>query len=212
MKEKIKKSLKSKFLGEYEPPTNKQRSLIILLMGFTVLFGLIILVRINNRYDNNTNTSNNNSNNSKNIEFLSLDKIIANYVDNYEYNITINDNNNLITYEGNISSGVNNGKKKIDDVEINYHIVNNTIIDLDTNKEIPSLYENYIYSFFEPNNIYEFIKDQESIEEIVDNNKVYTYNSVYDDGEIAIKITTSKDRIESININYNNIDYDILLS
>ena len=93
MKEKCKNSLKAKLLGQYTGTDNKQRSLIILIIGFSVLIALFIMGRIN--YFNNRNSNNNNNNkyseNKKNIKFLSLEQIFNNYLDNYNYSITIED-------------------------------------------------------------------------------------------------------------------------
>ena len=213
MKEKIKNSLKAKFLGQYTGTSNKQRSLVILIVGFTLLFALIFILKINynNNYtqNNNNNNSTNNNENNKEIEFLSLDKIFNNYIDNYDYNIIITDDETTIVYEGSINEGINNGKRTINNEEINYHIVNNIAIDLKTNKEILNLYDDYLSYYFIPSNIYDFINGKENNEETVDNKKIYTYNSIYNDGDIMFRITTTKDRIENIIFKYNNINYNI---
>ena len=208
MKEKIKKGLKAKFLGEYTPSEDKTKSMVILIVGFSILLSLLVAIRIN--YNRNIkNISNNNEQKITSTEFLSLDKIFNNYLDNYKYKITINDSNSIIKFEGSINDKINNGKRIINNEEINYHVVNDIAIDLDTNKEINDLYNNYLSYFFNPTNVYEFIKDLNSNEEIVDNMKIYNYNNIYNGVSIMFKITTSKDRIEEINYNYNNVDYKI---
>ena len=214
MKEKLKKTLKAKFTGEYVGTTNKEKSIAILLIGFTMLFAILLYCRVNyHKISQNDNNNNNNNNNSqidnKKTEFLSLDKIFINYMDNYKYTITIEDNNKKIIYEGSMSNGVDNGKKIINNEEIEYHIVNDIAIDLNTNKEINNLYDKYLSTFFVPTNIYEFIKDKENSEDIVDKEKIYIYNSVYKDADIMFKIITGKDRLEEIIYKYNNIDYSI---
>ena len=209
MKNKIKEALKNKFLGEYTPSENKEKSIIILIVGFTIIFSLLIAIRINYNKPNN-NSNNNNSNNSvPSVQFLSIDKIFNNYLDNYKYIITIDDNESIITYEGSVNDSISDGKRIINEEEINYHIANDIVIDLKTNKEINNLYNNYLSVFFNPNNVYEFIKDKEYTEEIVDNIKIYTYNSIYNDVDIMFKISTGKDRIEEIKYVFNNINYNI---
>ena len=213
MKEKLKNSLKAKFLGEYTGTSNKQRSLIVLIVGFSILFILLILVRVN--YNNNSKVYDNNNykfeEKDKKNQFLTLDKIFNNYLDNYKYDITVNDNDINTEFKGSINNKIDNGKRIINEQELEYHIVDNIAIDLKTNKEITDLYNNYLSYFFIPTNIYEYIKDKENNEEIVDNNKIYIYNSIYNDGDIMFKITTTKDRIEGIEYAYNNINYNIKL-
>ena len=211
MKEKFKNSLKAKLLGQYTGTDNKQRSLIILIIGFSVLIALFIMGRIN--YFNNRNSNNNNNNNysenKKNIKFLSLEQIFNNYLDNYNYSITIEDETTSIKYEGTCSSGTNTGKKIVGEEVIDYHIANDIVIDLKTNKEIDDLYGDYLSYYFNPTNVYEFIKDKENSEEIVDNEKIYTYNSIYNDGDIMFRIATTKDGIDTINYKYKEINYSI---
>ena len=208
MKEKIKNALRAKFLGQYTNSSNKQRSLIILIVGFSLLIVLLIVAKVN--YNNIINSDNNKQNNIDEVKFLSLDKIFNNYIDNYNYYITINDNNSIIKYEGTIKEKINDGKRITSNEEINYNITEDIIIDINTNKEISNFYYNYLSNFFNPTNVYEFIKDKENSEEIVDNKKIYIYNSIYNDGDIMFKITTTKDRIEEINYIYNNINYNIM--
>ena len=210
MKNKLKNSLKSKFLGQYTGTSNREKSILILIIGFTIILALLITIRIN--YNNNLNNNTNKVEENNSVEFLSLDKIFNNYLDNYKYNITIDDNEIKIQYKGTINNKINNGIKTINNEETNYNIANDVIIDLKTNKEINDLYGNYLSHFFNPTNIYEFISDKEKMEEIVDSKKVYTYNSIYNDADIMFRIVTSKDRIEDIRYKYNNVEYSIKLN
>ena len=213
MKEKIKNSLKAKFLGENINTTNREKSIAILIIGFSVIFALIILIRINiNNNVNNYKGNTSENNEIKEIEFLSLDKLFSNYKDNYKYDITIDNNSEIIKYSGTISDNINDGKMININGEINYHIVNDIAINLQTNEEIPNIYEEYLSFFFVPNNVYEFIRNLECKEEMVDNTKKYSYNSIYNDGKIMFNIVTTKDRIEEIKYIYDNVSYTIKLN
>ena len=210
MKEKLKRTLKAKFTGEYIEPTNKERSLIILIVGFSVIFALLLYVRISN---NNVNNENNTpvQNQESNNKYMTLDKLFEKYNTSYKYSITVEDNTTKVLYEGSVSDKVDNGKKVVDNKEIEYHIVNDIAIDLNTNKEITDLYNNYLSYFFIPSNIYDFIKDKEKSEDIVDNKKIYIYNSIYNDSDIMFKVVSGKDKLEEIVYKYNKINYSIKL-
>ena len=209
MKEKLKKALKAKFTGEYIASENKTRALVILIIGFTIIFSLIVFIKANYNKINTTTNNNNKTEEIEEVKFLSLEKIFINYLDNYKYKISIEDNSNIIIYEGTITDGNNTGKRIINNEEINYNIANDIVIDLKTNREVNNFYKTYISYFFNPTNVYEFIKDLEATEEEQDDKKTYTYNTSYNEKDIMIKITTTKDRIEEINYLYNNINYSI---
>ena len=216
MKEKLKKTLKAKFNGQYVESDNKIRSLIILIICFSVIIALTVVIKVNYKQLNEYNNKNNNNNNTQtegleDEEFLSLDRIFINYLDNYKYYISVDDNNIIIKYEGSITNGNNTGKRIINKDEINYSITDDNIIDSKTNREITNLYKNYLSYFFNPTNVYEFIKDLESTDEVVDNKKIYSFNGTYEEIEIKFNITTTKDRIEEILYEYNNIKYSITL-
>lgn len=212
MKEKIKQALKAKFTGQYTEPTgNKLRSLIILIVGFSVIVFIISFARVNG-FNNNNNKNNNTKNdvsNDKELQFLSLDKIFNNYLNNYKYSVTVTESNTTVLYEGLISDTADDGKRTYNNEELEYHIVNDVAIDLKTNKEIPNLYGTYLYSFFKPINIYEFIKDKGYNEEVIDNTKVYNYDTLYNEKRITFKIVITKDSIEQIDYSYEDINYNL---
>lgn len=200
MMNKIKKTLKSKFLGEYTPSGNKERALIVLIIGFSILIFITILIRIN--YTNYVNTPKDNNIETESIQFLSLDKLFNNYLDNYNYKIEVIDKD-TIYYDGKIENGVNTGTRIVNNNTLNYNLNNDNLNDV---------YGNYLYYFYTPQNVYDFIKSLNGNEQKLDNNKIYTYNSIYEDNEINFKIITSRDRIEEINYNYKDIYYNIKLS
>ena len=211
MKDKLIKALRAKFLGESTKPVNRERSIIILVIGFTLLFILFIAIRINYNNQIRNMYNNKNVNNIEEVDYLSIDKLFSNYEDNYKYYINIIDNELNILFDGSINNNIDIGKKIVDKEVIEYQIDNDQIIDLNTNQIISSLYDDYLSYFFKPSNIYNFIKDLKFKEEIVDNKKIYNYNSIYNDSEIVFTITTSKDRLEEIKYIYNGIIYDIKL-
>ena len=217
MKEKIKNSLKAKFLGENTSAVSREKAIAILIIGFSVIFALIIFIRINvnnnikKYYEEKYKETSGETNKKQEIEFLSLDKLFSNYIDNYKYDIAIDNAGEIIKYNGAINDNIDDGKKIKNNEEINYHIVNGIAINLQTNEEISNIYEEYLSFFFVPTNVYEFIRNLDGKEEIVDNIKKYSYNSIYNDVEIMFNIVTSKDRIEEINYSYNNVNYTVKL-
>lgn len=211
MKDKIKTSLKAKFLGENIPSNNKQKDVIVLAIGFAFLIGVFIFARVN--YHPNNNQSSNNEVKEE-INFKNLDELFNSIGTNYNYNITIlNKNNSAYSYfNGSVDNNVNIGKKIIDTVTINYKIDSNGAINTTTNEAITNLYDGFLYYFFTPSNVFDYVKDLENTYEILDDKKIYNYNSKYRDDNIVFKITTTVDKIEKISYIYDNIEYSIMIS
>ena len=208
MKNKIKNALKMKFLGEYSATGNKEKSLIILVVGFIILFTLLIAIRIsfNNNYQKYLDSQNNE------VEYLKIDELFNKYISNYKYNISINDNDLLTIYNGEVISNIDDGKRLNNEDLLEYHIENNIITNKDNNEVVDNLYYDYLSYFFTPSNVYNYIKDLKTNEENIDNKKIYNYNSIYNESNIIFKITTTKDSIEEINYTYNDVVYSIKLN
>lgn len=198
----MKEKLKDKLLGNYTPSNNKQRSLIILLI-WLLFIGLVIAF-----INYSSNTYEQEMPKEEKITYLSLKEIFDKYSNNYKYDITILENNAFIYYKGSLINNVNEGTKIKDGISLNYQITSN-IINKDTNEEITNLYENYLYYFFNPNNIYEYISYLKGEEEINGDLKTYNYNYKYNDLDINIQLTTGIDDIKEIIINYDSIKYNI---
>ena len=210
MKDKIKNSLKSKFLGENIPSNNKQKDVIVLAIGFAFLIAVFIFARVN--YNPNKNQSSSEA--KEEMNFKNLDELFNNINTNYNYDITIlNKNNSVYSYfNGKVEDTINVGKKTIDTITINYKIDSNGAINTTTNETITNLYDGFLYYFFTPSNVFDYVKDLENTYEILDGKKIYNYNSKYRDDTIVFKITTTVDRIEKIVYIYDNIDYSIKIS
>ncbi|MBR1416826.1 MAG: hypothetical protein IJ572_03310 [Bacilli bacterium] len=213
MKNKLKNVFKNKFLGEVEPDGDKQKALILLIVGFTFLIVVFVVARININKPKEVTTKQERIINEE-ITYLPLNELFDKYKDNYNYNITIlnNETNSYVYYIGSINDNINIGKKIDDALTINYQINNLGAINLDTNENITNLYDGYLYYFFNPYNLYDYIRYYKSEEKTLDSKKIYTYNNKYNDLDINIKITTGVDKIEEISYNYNNNTYNIVLS
>ena len=212
MKDKIIKTIKAKFLGEYINSGDKEKSLIIFIVGFSFLIILIIILKINYSNVIKQNIENNTTNNIEEVDYLSLNKLFINYIDNYIYNIEILDNDIIVNYSGSVNNQIDNGKRFYNNEIINYQIENENVINTDNNQTINNLYGDYLAYFFIPSNVYSYIENLEYKEEIIDNNKIYNYNSIYNESDIMFNIITTKDRIEEINYKYNEVNYKIKLN
>ena len=192
MKNKLKKTLKNKFLGIVEPSTDKTKSLIILVVGFLIMLILFVFIRIN--YHNFNKQLETNNTIKEETKFLSLKDLFAKYNDSYEYNITILDNESYVYYIGKVINEENVGKRIIDA------------------ENIDNLYKNYLYFFFTPSNLYDYLEYLKPEETINSDTKTYTFKSIYNNEALDIKLTTTIESIKEINYNYNNITYNIKLS
>ena len=201
----MKEKLKNKLLGVNEEPVNKQKSMIMLLIWFVFISMVIVYIR-------NSNNDNNQHVKEETIIFDSIGDIFNKYV-NYDYDIKISDiDNNIVKFIGSYKEGIDTGYKVINEEKINYKIENNIIINTDNNEEIENLYDNYLYYFFKPSNIYSYVSYLKNEEKIDVDSKLYTYNYVYDDKDITFEIETSKDLIKNIIIRYNDNKYEIKYS
>lgn len=205
MKEKMKIKLKNKFLGINEPSGDRQKSLVILLIGLVLMASLFLYLKIsqNNASRNNTNET---------INFLSLDEIFNKYNNGYKYSITINDNVSKVYYKGSIVGEENTGKRIIDDQAINYKINNDVAVNVETGEEIEDFYMGYYHDLFSLKQIYDYISRLIPTEKVKNNYKTYSYKSINKNIELDINLTTSIESIEEINYNYNNITYNIKIS
>ena len=207
MKEKIKKGLKNKFLGLYEPSEDKTKSLVLLAGGIVFMIVLLVFIKTN-YYVNNEN----NNYQQQSVKELSLKEIFDKYNNNYGYNITILDNDTNVYYIGKVENEVNIGKKVINDENIEYKITYEGVVNNTTNEVIDNLYDNYLYKFFNPSNLYEYLVYLTPEEKQDNDIKIYSYQSTYDEELLDIKLTTTIESIKEITYNYKGITYNIVLS
>ena len=224
MKNKLRNALKERITGETTKEVDKQKSLMLLLIWLVFIIIIFFVVRNGNSVSNNQNNSNSNNNSNsqsengvdtkKQYQFLSLEEVFKKYEKEYNYNITVlnQENSSYIYFIGSIDSDTNLGKKMIDTKTINYKIDKSGAVDLDTNEEITDLYNGLLYYFFDLDNMYNYIIYLKAKETVSEDIKTYEYNSIYNDMDINIKIETFEDSIKEIVYKYNNKTYNIKLS
>jgi len=201
MKKKLINYWKENILGEQVREIDKEKTLISLLLWtlFIIIVSIIVV---------SGNNNNNNVNNEITYNFLPLDEIVSNYND-YKYRVDLSNNGNIVIFNGGVSFGINMGELTYNDEVINYQIESNTISDAKTGN---LLNYNYLYYFFNIENIYNVISNYDvSKEEIDDDKKIYVYNCVYNGEDITFKIITGVDNIKEINYTYDSIDYKYII-
>ena len=213
MKKGLKKIIREGLLNEPRENPNKEKDIIILIIGTIFFVILFVVFNINkSNMKNITNKDNNNNNNEKEVvkkEEISLNDLFDKYKDNYNYDITINNNEKYIYYKGSISNNINNGTKTIDTKTIEYEITNNGAIDVNTKHEINDLYDGYLYYFFNPINVYNFVKEIDSYQKSEDN--IFKYDTIYNNENIKFTINSIDDKL-NINYLYKDIVYNIVIN
>ncbi len=205
MKKGMRRLLKEGLLNEPRENPNKEKDLIVLIIGLVLMIFLVIAVKVS---INKIKQNNNNQENIIKEESISLNDVFNNFKDNYNYKIIILDENKSYSYfEGKVLNGENIGIKTIDNIATEYKITEDKIINTKTNEEIDGLYKGYLYYFFIPNNIYNFIKEIDVFEKKDNNN--YSYDSVYNDQKIKFMITVEDENNIKINYTYLNIEYSM---
>ena len=209
MKNKWEKYYKENILGETTPKeVNKEKALLKLVLGLAACLFIFIVGVFYNRQNPKQIKST-----DKKVQ-LTLEQNFQQYIDNYQYDITLTkDNNEIEKYQGKVNNNINQGTKTTikNNETINYTIKDKEITNTNTNIKIDNLYNNYLSYFFEPINVYTYIKDIQDENKEDTTKKNYTYQTTYENKDITFKIYTTTNTIEEINYNYDNITYQLKL-
>ena len=192
MKDKIKNYWKENILGEKVKEVDKEKSLLK-LFGWILFIIIVTLIVISGNVNNKTNKVNE-------VKFMPIDEIFSKYKE-YNYKAIVGG----YTFEGKVDEDFNKGILINGTKIINYEIVNNTIINIDSDEILDY---NYLFIYFNLDNIYDLINKSElKSEKVLDDTKIYLYNCLHNSDDITFKITTGVDNIKEISYTYDSIDY-----
>src|SRR5574344_836281 len=185
---------------------NKRERSFILLLLWLVFFAFVFLYIF---LSPQNKTSNNNMNDT--LIYQNVNDMLGKLKDKTcYYDIAVYDSKNLsfTYYTGNKSIDSDSGIMKNNDMEINYHRLNNVYVN-DENNIITSLFDDTLMYFISDDNLLNFI-EQLPYEESYENElKVYKYKSNYNNIIINITIKSTIKDITYIGIDYQNFNYKI---
>ena len=187
-KTKLKDKIGTKIFGDIW--NNDKEKSIVLLIFWLMFISLVSLL-----------VSNSNNNNYKEIEYKNPKELISNLKE-YNYDLTISNNDNIVYYTGRVFNNIDVGIKEFNDTKINYRIVDDTTYDNITLDIIDYPYDELSLKIINYLDNY--------IEDYIENDiKVYKYKVLYNNEEILVYLKVINDRISSIEYNYQNNKYNI---
>lgn len=206
MEEKNKKTFKELWAD------TRMRALIKLGMWFAFFLLIFLILSITALF--NKNPDNNIKEEIKQEEVVSanIPSMLENLISsNYTYEYKINMDNTNYSYTGSKENEEikgyyesNNGIIKYMVKENNYYELNNE--ELKENNSIISEQDKYILDL---NNLLSLIKEYELTNEVLKENDSYNYSILKDNNSYQINIETKLNDISNININYNNVIYNL---